>query len=123
LGVDITPPHFHIFHRIWFLLLDLSVLQFFLEFGTLNLDNRLYDVTFPCVMIGHIDNVHDIILQRCYRMRKPDFRTTAGKRQTRSGFEPPAHFIRLRRNTLPLAAGIKGSVNRADAHMRTGGLG
>jgi hypothetical protein len=31
-------------------------------------------------------------------------------------------FIRLRRNTLQLAAGIKGKVNRAEAHQSEGGL-
>jgi hypothetical protein len=31
-------------------------------------------------------------------------------------------FIRLRRNTLQLAAGINGKVNRAEAHQSEGGL-
>jgi hypothetical protein len=31
-------------------------------------------------------------------------------------------FIRLRRNTLQLAAGMKGKVNRAEAHQSEGGL-
>jgi hypothetical protein len=31
-------------------------------------------------------------------------------------------FIRLRRNTLQLAAGMKGKVNRAEAHQSKGGL-
>jgi hypothetical protein len=31
-------------------------------------------------------------------------------------------FIRLRRNTLQLAAGLKGKVNRAEAHQSEGGL-
>jgi len=32
------------------------------------------------------------------------------------------NFIRLRRNTLQLAAGLKGKVNRAEAHQSEGGL-
>jgi hypothetical protein len=45
---------------------------------------------------------------------------------------PPSHkdtkdftllfFIRLRRNTLKLAAGMKGKVNRAEAYQSEGGL-
>jgi hypothetical protein len=31
-------------------------------------------------------------------------------------------FIRLRRNILQLAAGMKGKVNRAEAHQSEGGL-
>jgi len=31
-------------------------------------------------------------------------------------------FIRFRRNTLHLAAGMKGKVNRAEAHQSEGGL-
>jgi hypothetical protein len=31
-------------------------------------------------------------------------------------------FIRLRRNTLQLAAGMKGKVNRAEAYQSEGGL-
>ena len=34
----------------------------------------------------------------------------------------PASFIRLRLNTPQLAAGMKGEVNRAEAHQSEGGL-
>ena len=33
-----------------------------------------------------------------------------------------AFFIRLRQNTLRLAAGMNGEVNRAEAHQSEGGL-
>jgi hypothetical protein len=35
----------------------------------------------------------------------------------------PYFFIRLRLNTLQLAAGMKGKVNRAEARQSIGGLG
>jgi hypothetical protein len=37
-------------------------------------------------------------------------------------FDPSNPFIRLRRNTLQLAAGMNGKVNRAEAHQSEGGL-